>query len=146
MALWLAAGRYQRDGYMIEPAADFSHRAGYLSVSKTHRDNRFRGSYAFKEVRRRGRARWGREGALRLCWGRVSKPNSDLATVQFSHDTSSRRRALVDWGGELRLIFSANCASDSVLAFPMSVKLQRPMWPLVHACPDWALAACGNMR
>ncbi len=45
-----AAGRYQRDGYMIEPAADFNHRAGYLSVSKTHRDSRFRGSYAFKEV------------------------------------------------------------------------------------------------
>jgi len=47
-----AAGRYQRDGYMIEPAADFNHRAGYLSVSKTHRDSRFRGSYAFKEVPR----------------------------------------------------------------------------------------------
>ncbi|KAK9836177.1 hypothetical protein WJX81_007073 [Elliptochloris bilobata] len=40
---------YQRDGYMIEPAVDFNHRAGYLSVSKTHDDKRFRGSYAFKE-------------------------------------------------------------------------------------------------
>ncbi len=43
--------RYQRDGYMIEPAADFNHRAGYLSVAKTHDDKRIRGSYAFKEAR-----------------------------------------------------------------------------------------------
>jgi len=64
-----AAGRYQRDGYMIEPAADFNHRAGYLSVSKTHRDSRFRGSYAFKEVPGAGAAALPRRSGVAWGWG-----------------------------------------------------------------------------
>ena len=49
---------------MIEPAADFNHRAGYLSVAKTHDDKRIRGSYAFKEARQHRLFGWPEQAFL----------------------------------------------------------------------------------
>lgn len=49
---------------MIEPAADFNHRAGYLSVAKTHDDKRIRGSYAFKEARQHQPFGWPEQAFL----------------------------------------------------------------------------------